>query len=266
MNSLNEQQQQDFRHILAWLRGGDITPDPDMEEKFLDTITGLVKERLNPEFSAPVEEPKAQDTQRKRAPLYGNRPHPLSLKALMQEVTGDPNYELPKVEVSTASVESNTSDDADRETADSGILDSVVLARSLVYLSNINAHPINMTQIQAILYIVYGGYLASKGKRLTDEHPQMWEYGPVFPKVYNKLKKQPSDGKEEAEKLQKDYPQIWGYLSDSFSRNAWTSGSTLVYPHLAKGTPWAVTRKSNPDKWGAVIEDSLIERWFKERI
>ena len=31
---------------MAWLRGGDITPDPEMENSFLDIMTAAVAERL----------------------------------------------------------------------------------------------------------------------------------------------------------------------------------------------------------------------------
>lgn len=32
--------------------------------------------------------------------------------------------------------------------------------------------------------------------------------------------------------------------------------------YIAYGSPWADTRKSNSDSWGARIEDSLIREWF----
>ena len=35
-----------YRQVMAWLRGGDTTPDPEMENSFLDIMTAAVAERL----------------------------------------------------------------------------------------------------------------------------------------------------------------------------------------------------------------------------
>lgn len=265
MNALSEKQQKDFRDILAWLRGGDVTPDPYMEEKFIDTLTGIVRQQMAPSVEVEVhtEEPKPRVRN-----VYGDRPHPLSLKALMQEVTGDKNYELPKIEVSAepVGVPRAMAQPSGEKSPGDDTLDSVLVARTLVNMSQSYGRGINMSQLQAILYIAYGSILASRGIRLTDEHPQMWEYGPVFPKAYNKLRKHPSDGEAESKELKQKHPEIWDYLSDCISKYVWTSATGLTAPHIAAGSPWAKTRKTSPDKWGAVIEDEIIKEWFKERI
>jgi len=256
MNNLSQQQRQDVRDILAWIRGGDITPNPDMEEKFISTLTGIVKDRIdNPvvEVQVQTEQPRPRRTN-----PYGDRPHPLSLKAIMREVTGDENYELPKIEVCDYAPKIPVQTEEE--------LDSVTLAKVLVHLSKESGHGINMSQLQIMLYIAYGVHLAKEGKRLTDEHPQMWEYGPVFPKAYNKLRKTPSDGESEAKNLESRRPEIYSLLSNCFQRFAWTSATALTTPHTAAGSPWAQTRKKSPEKWGAQIDDTIIQNWFKERI
>lgn len=265
MNALSEQQQKDFRDILAWLRGGDATPNPDMEEKFIDTLTGIVKQQMNPavEVEVHTETPKPR-----RSNPYGDKPHPLSLKAIMREITGDENYEFPKINIAQDSEPAAVQAVAEQAETESenDTIDSVVVARTLVNMVRCNAHIINMSQIQAMLYIAYGSLLATKGVRLTDEHPQMWEYGPVFPKAYNRLRKQPSDGEQESAELKANHPEIWNYLSECFSRYAWTSATALTAPHVAAATSWAKTRRKSPSKWGTVIEDDLIKDWFGERI
>ena len=67
-------------------------------------------------------------------------------------------------------------------------LDSILLAKSLRHMAVIEGIELTQSQIQTILYIAYGVRLATKGERLTSEHPQMWQYGPVFPRAYNKLR------------------------------------------------------------------------------
>ncbi|MCQ2249875.1 MAG: SocA family protein [Bacteroidales bacterium] len=46
---------------------------------------------------------------------------------------------------------------------------------------------VNHTKIQKLLFLVYGSYLAVYNKRLTDEHPECWPYGPVFPKLREEM-------------------------------------------------------------------------------
>ena len=108
--------------------------------------------------------------------------------------------------------------------------------------------------------------LAQKGERLTAEHPQMWQYGPVFPRAYNRLRKEADDGSQEYDSLRNEHPDIFQYLTNCFRRYAWTKACILVAPHVADGSPWADTRKSNPDSWGVRIEDDLIREWFLPRV
>ena len=245
--------------MFAWLRGGDLTPNPEMEDRFLNTIAVLVQEKMSG-TPAPVVERRRERQ---------DKPHPLSLKAIMREVTGDPNYELPEMTFTKKPVpavqeikEEKKSEES--QTSREGI-DSVVIARTIVNFAKREGHQINMTQLQAMLYIMYGIYLCQKKCRLIEEHPQMWEYGPVFPRAYNKLRKEKTDGQIESDSLRQEHPDVWNFISDSFSRYAWTTGSVLVAPHIASGSPWAKTRKQSPDKWGAVIDDNLIREWFAKR-
>jgi uncharacterized phage-associated protein len=47
----------------------------------------------------------------------------------------------------------------------------------------------NNTKIQKLLYCCYGCYLAAYSERLCDEYPRAWQYGPVFPRVFNHIHK-----------------------------------------------------------------------------
>ena len=133
---------------------------------------------------------------------------------------------------------------------------------------NLVIEGIELTQshIQTILYIAYGVRLATKNERLTLEHPQMWQCGPVFPRAYNRIRKDASDGTDEYYSLKTAHPNIFKYLENCFRRYAWTKACVLTTPHLSEGTPWSQTRKSNPDRWGVRIEDELIREWFLPRV
>ena len=145
-------------------------------------------------------------------------------------------------------------------------LDSVLLAKSLRHMAVIEGMELTQSQIQTILYIAYGVRLATKDERLTSEHPQMWQYGPVFPRAYNRLRKDTADGTDEYYSLKTDHPNIFKYLENCFRRYAWTKACILSAPHLSEGSPWSDTRRSNPDRWGVRIEDELIREWFLPRV
>ena len=260
------QQTDTYRQVMAWLRGGDATPDPQMENNFFDLITAVVAERLIANRAEYERMARAAERAERRA----NRPSCcLSLKSMLEQVREENpmqietvltvDDDLPEAEpVQKTSVE--TPDDTSSE------LDSVLLAKALRHMALIEGIDLTQSQIQSILYIAYGVRLAQKNVRLMSEHPQMWQYGPVFPRAYNKLRKDTADGSDEYYSLKTDHPSIFTYLENCFRRYAWTKACVLSTPHLSEGTPWSQTRKSNPDRWGVRIEDELIREWFLPRV
>lgn len=255
-----------YRQVMAWLRGGDATPDPEMENSFLDIMTAAVAERL----IANRQEYERMARAAERAERRAHRPSGcLSIKAMLDEVRRETSEktesvladgeDLPEAEPMLQST-------IQKEEVSSCELDSVILAKSLRHMAVIEGIDLTQSQIQTILYIAYGVRLATKNERLTSEHPQMWQYGPVFPRAYNRLRKDSTDGTDEYYSLKTDHPNIFKYLENCFRRYAWTKACILSTPHLSEGTPWYQTRRSNPDRWGVRIEDELIREWFLPRV
>ena len=236
---------------MAWLRGGDTTPDEQMEGRFIDIVAQLVAEKL---------EKNERRSRRRREDLP---PSPLSIKSIMKEIGCSPQIMKPvqKPQVQTAAKTEEVA-----QPADATPLDSVLLAKALQHMALIEGLQLTMSQIQTILYIAYGVWLALHDERLIEEHPQMWQYGPVFPRVYAKLKKDSSDGYDEYDSLRCNHPDKFRFLSNCFRRYAWTKACILTSPHISQGSPWSQTRKDNPDKWGVRIEDDLIREWFLPRV
>ena len=261
----------EYREVFAWLRGGDETPDPAMENKFFDLITEAVAERLIANRKEYERMARAYERGERRS-----RPVPgcLSIKAMIEAAGGtyDPGIMKPgtREEPEEQGAEHNEMETLHQEppeTAPSSVeLDSVVLAKALRHMAVLEEKVLTQSQIQCILYIAYGVRLAQKGERLTAEHPQMWQYGPVFPRAYNRLRKDADDGFDEYDTLRNEHPGVFKYLTNCFRRYAWTKACILVSPHIADGSPWADTRKSNPDSWGVRIEDDLIREWFQPRV
>ena len=255
-----------YRQVMAWLRGGDATPDPEMENSFLDIMTAAVAERL----IANRQEYERMARAAERAERRAHRPSGcLSIKAMLDEVRRETSEKTESVLADGEDLpeaEPMLQSKIQKEEVSSCELDSVILAKSLRHMAVIEGIDLTQSQIQTILYIAYGVRLATKNERLTSEHPQMWQYGPVFPRAYNRLRKDSTDGTDEYYSLKTDHPNIFKYLENCFRRYAWTKACILSTPHLSEGTPWYQTRKSNPDRWGVRIEDELIREWFLPRV
>lgn len=264
---------QNYHEVLCWLRGGDTTSNPDMENRFIDVMASLVKDRIERD-----EQKQREETAKHRAERRANNSGSnLSLRAIVNEciekgeIEGTTYEELmgirKKDECSPATEKKESTPSTPEENPDGvNTLDSVAVGKALCHIGKMDRRNLNMSQVQIIMYISYGVWLANTGKRLTMEHPQMWQFGPVFPRAYNKLRKDPSEGKVEYDALMKEHPEIVGFLKEQYQRFGFTRANVVTAPHLASGTPWAKARKKSPDKWGATIEDSDINSWFRARI
>ena len=265
------QQTDTYRQVMAWLRGGDATPDPQMENSFLDIMTAAVAERL----IANRQEYERMARAAERAQRRASRPAGcLSIKSMLEDVRGESqpkpvtvledDEDLPEAEpVKAKPVQKTVTESVEVSSCE---LDSVLLAKALRHMAVIEGIELTQSQIQTILYIAYGVRLAQKNERLISEHPQMWQYGPVFPRAYNRLRKDVADGTDEYYDLKSGHPNIFRYLENFFRRYAWTKACILSAPHLSEGSPWSDTRRSNPDRWGVRIEDELIREWFLPRV
>ena len=267
---METQNRNDIREVIAWLHGGDLTPNPEMEERFLDAIADRVMIRMGVKVSE-EETARQQEATRRRERRRQGFPHPLSIKALLDQIQQEEAHNvdvIPSVPlVVESTIRDNVSEDLPWEKeGESHELDSVVVAKALQWMASMHDIHLNGSQIQSILYNAYGVWLATKGERLLSEHPQVWQYGPVFPRAYKHLKKNVGTGEVEYDMLQADHPSEFVFVTKCFHRFAWTSASALSCPHTASGSPWKVTKDNGKDKLGVRIDDRLIFDWFSIRI
>ena len=255
-----------FRQVIAWLRGGDETPDIHMEERFRQMIGEIVMQCIvnNREEIIRIYNAADRRARRERMPVS-----PVSIRAIMAQCGMEYDPNLFRTGGRPVDPPSQTDDignlpegntDAPVQTVR---YDSLTFANALVHMAQMEGRGLNMSQIQAILYIAYGVWMTGHEDRLFEEHPQAWQYGPVFPRVYSKLKKGMTDSQVQYLKLKEESPER---LSFSFRRYARTSVCDLSAPHKSKGTPWSQTRKENPESQTARIPDSLVREWFAERV
>lgn len=136
-------------------------------------------------------------------------------------------------------------------------LNSIDVAQKMRYIAQTEFNLLlNMTQTQKLLYIAYGIELARKKMRLTDEHPQAWPFGPVFPRVHSKVDflttpPNPNGISGEIVSLLRDVVKAFGR----------TSATKLSEWSHSKDSPWDKTPK---DKWGRPISDNDIFEYFSK--
>ena len=257
------------RQVISWLRGGDMTPDIQMEERFRQMIDEMVMQCIVNNRQEIMRLCNAADRRARRERMPSS---PVSIRAIMAECGIEYNPNLLKIGQKPADLPSNIDEIGDLPEGNTDIpvqpmkYDSLTFAKALVYMAQMEGRGLNMSQIQAILYIAYGVWMVTHEDRLFDEHPQAWQYGPVFPRVYSKLKKGMTDSQVQYLKLKEDSPERLSFLERCFRRYAWTSACDLAAPHKSKGTPWSQTRKENPESQTARIPDSLVREWFAERV
>ena len=123
-------------------------------------------------------------------------------------------------------------------------------------------------KLQKLVYIAQGFHLAlfSNGDPLIYSNVHAWEFGPVFPKLYNKLRKfgsgtitqsLPVDGAEELDSVGENVISgVWSAYKDK------SAGTLSTLTHM-EGTPWSVTW--DKERFG-VIPNDLIAIHYKEKI
>lgn len=97
----------------------------------------------------------------------------------------------------------------------------------------------NFTKAQKLMYCCYGTVLAAFGEAMTEETPQAWQYGPVFPRTFNGLRKGrivPGDDHGFSDNCDPDWIPLIKETVKKFGR---FSASQLSAWSHKPGSPWA---------------------------
>ncbi|MFY1613790.1 Panacea domain-containing protein [Macellibacteroides fermentans] len=131
---------------------------------------------------------------------------------------------------------------------------------------------LNKTQMQKILYICYGVFLAENGNRLfEDDSPKAWPFGPVFPRVNKRFVPEvpPSSFNKEKEEEFLSQKEALRVVFDTVKKFHKYSAKTLSeWSHLPEG-PWSKTiygedGSKKEIQWNQVIPDELIADYFSK--
>lgn len=128
------------------------------------------------------------------------------------------------------------------------------------------------TQINKILFYIYGVYLALTGNRLfEDDSPQAWVHGPVFPRVYRRavVGEVPKFTEAEREAFMNN-DTAFGIVCNVCRVMPFYSAVDLTYWSHEDGSPWSETiyqhdryGKLTQNPWGTVIKDDVICKYFE---
>lgn len=146
-------------------------------------------------------------------------------------------------------------------------LTSLDYARLLSWLAYYkHGRVLGKVQLQKLLYILFGSYLATYDKPLfTDDTPRVWPYGPVFPESYKHFKHTPPADLTEAEKQRFLQDEDALRLASAVAREFATYTATQLsnWAHLGQN-PWARTLRDCGHAWNVVIPNEYIHTFFKD--
>lgn len=146
-------------------------------------------------------------------------------------------------------------------------LTSINYAKLIAWLA-FNKHRItlNRTQLQKILFVCYGLYLANHPDKslFNDDKPQAWPFGPVFPRSYNRYNSIIGCEltTEEKKEFLKDRDTLGMIVRITDKLCYYTARSLTAWSHQPD-TPWSkVVIQDGEVHWKTKLNDEDIKRYF----
>lgn len=268
-----------FQQALAWMNGQASTLGEQEVLQMLRSLTGRFQENCKALRPGPVA----------RFRNLRLTPHPLSLTAIIAEAEArmekEPGEETPvrtdenpflKELLEETGEEKEASDPAAppavltpeqtvmEKVAAESRLDSVLLINAIAYVGVTSGYPLTQSKAQLILYCLYGARLGAGLDRLPIEHPQMWKYGPVFPRAYKRGAIEDRGACESSyQELLESEPVLMGALTAKTEAMMATPMADLNAVHKSAQSPYGKTKARFPEKWGVQIPDEDIAEFFR---
>ena len=121
----------------------------------------------------------------------------------------------------------------------------------------------NMTKLMKLMYICYGTSLAAYGKRLFNEQPQAWPYGPVFALTRQQMMTA-NNWNEECENLNMPDNKVENLVYAVLNTfGNWSATQLSSWTHKT-GSPWDKTIKQYAFAYGTPISDNDIKSYFQK--
>lgn len=138
--------------------------------------------------------------------------------------------------------------------------EAATVANRFLALAKKRGDALTPMQILKLVYIAHGWMLGLYGRPLIKEEVQAWQYGPVIPGLYNKMRhfrSSPVVGPlptRTSEVLSNEEEDIVEQVYDIYGEMSGPALSRLTH---AKGTPWHLTYEDGV--FGIVIPNDIIE-------
>lgn len=131
---------------------------------------------------------------------------------------------------------------------------------------------LNKTQMQKMLFMCYGLYLAATGDVLfSDDTPKAWPFGPVFPRVNKKFVPGiiPKEFSEEKKIEFLKNTIAMGIVAKVIEKFHAVSAHDLSEWSHQEGGPWHQTiygkdGQNSSIKWNQIISNDIIRDYFKK--
>ncbi|MBV1823336.1 Panacea domain-containing protein [Komagataeibacter oboediens] len=145
--------------------------------------------------------------------------------------------------------------------------DAITVANRFLALAQKRNATLTPMQVLKLVYLAHGWMLGLYGRPLFQDSVQAWQYGPVIPSLYNKVrsfKSQPvigplpsSDPKGLTPEEESVADQVYAIYGD-------LSGPALSRLTHAPNTPWSQTY--DPHHFGLQISNDLIENFYRAKL
>lgn len=145
-------------------------------------------------------------------------------------------------------------------------VNSLQVVAFIVKFCKANDIPLNITKLQKLMYCCYGVVLAKTGLRLTDEHPEAWQYGPVFPDALKCVQFFDIDGFKDSNSSDIDKnPRIKELIEATIQHFGKYSAFQLSrWSHL-KGSPWYKASDGGVNLF-SILSDDDIKQYFNTKV
>ncbi len=241
---------EDFQQALNWING----QESSLKEETVRDLVGNLVKGFRHRFS--LENPGVPVPRLRRSGTS-----PLSLRSILgdeaEQLLGD-------LKLSVSGCMGNQAEACPSlKEEHASPLDSVMLIDSIAYVSENAGYLVTQSKAQIILYCLYGCRLALSGERLEIEHPQMWKYGPVFPRAYKKsyIGDRVACG-DAFRQLRGSSPSLCSALESKTYSMMGTPMDDLNAVHKGPQSPYGKLLKEFPQKWGLQIPDERIAEFF----
>ena len=155
------------------------------------------------------------------------------------------------------------------------------IANSFLDISKSAVHPIDPMKVQKLVYFAHGWHLGYDRGALSAEKVEAWRWGPVFPNLYQSVKKWGNSAIMEPIRVLEmrdghfrlTHPRVTAVESFEYRliKSVWNTYGHMSGIQLSQFTheeesPWRVIRDKDPDARSSVIPNDLIYRYFRNKI